>query len=166
MNDAIFVGSYSDNGIEQAEAVAVFRPSFTRPGSLLRLSMFGFAGIGAALLAMNSDLASGVVRTLGMVVLLTMSVAGPVLFFRKTRLFGTEEHFGVTNPFGEMKLVPRDRLASVEAGDIFRFQATDGTTLMYVKPALWNISQVRQLTSFLQVPFEVTVDGHGDFLAA
>lgn len=166
MNDAIFVGSYSDTGTEQAAPVAVFRPCLARPASILRLGIFGLAGVGALILAMDPELASGAVRWAGVALLLGVCVAGPILFFRKTRLFGTEEHFGVTNLLGEMKLIPRDRLASVEAGEGFRFQATDGTTLMYVKPALWKTSQVRQLTSFLQVPFEVAVDGHGDFVAA
>lgn len=166
MNDAVFVGSYSDDGSEPVAAVAVFRPSVARPAAIFRMILIGALGWGAFVLGMVSGWLSGPARTIAMVSILALCAAVPILFFRKTRLFGTEEHFGITNLLGDMKLVPRDRLASVEAGEGFRFQGIDGTTLMYVKPALWKTSQVRQLTSFLEVPFEVSVEGHGDFLAA
>jgi hypothetical protein len=89
--------------------------------------------------------------------LLGVSVAAPFLFYRNTKLFVTEEHFGFTNGFGAMKLIPRKLLASVEADRNFRFQSADGVTLLSVRPAVWRASQIRELSSHLCVPFEISV---------
>lgn len=155
----MFVGEYSNEGDQDDGAVAVFRPAAGRPGSIMLMAQVCLFAALLLFAGMRWDALAGPGRLLGLGALIGTCTALVGLFFRKTRLFATQDHFGVTNLFGEMTLVPRRQLACIEAWKGYNFRALDGSSLMFVKPAVWRIAQVRELSAFLQVPFEVAVNG-------
>lgn len=164
MNEnSVFVGSYTSDGSPEGPVVAVFRPLISRPASILRMSGVVVAAIGVVLGGFVLEAFGETLGMVGLLVLLSLCAAFPVRYFRNSLLFATDEHFGVTSLTGKMTLVSRDRLARVEAGDGFKFKAADDSTLLFVKAALWEVSQVRRLSHFLNVPFEVEVRGRGDY---
>jgi hypothetical protein len=157
LDNAVFVGVRTLDA-PVLPSVSVFRPSPSHGRSLARW-LLGGVGLGAVILfGARSGLVPGVIQTAGSAVLGAIALGSAALFYRNTKLFVTEEHFGSTNLFGAMRLIPRKLLSTVEAGRDFRFQSADGVTLLLVKPSVWSTSQIRQLSSRLGVPFEVSVD--------
>jgi hypothetical protein len=157
LDNAVFVGVRSLDA-PVLPSVSVFRPSPLNGRSLFRWVITGL-GLGALLLASaQSGLVPDVIQTAGSYALGGIGIGAAVLFYRNTKLFVTEEHFGSTNLFGTMRLIPRKLLSTIEAGREFKFQSADGVTLLLVRPSVWSTSQIRQLSSRLGVPFEVSVD--------
>ena len=119
--------------------------------------VLGGAGIALLIAGMALGLLDGVWKYPVFVVVAGVCGVLPYLFYRNTTLFVTDDHFGMTNLFNEVRLIPRELLSSVEAGEDFRFVAADGVVLMIAKPPTWNASQVRQLCSRLDVPFQISI---------
>ena len=157
MDNAVFVGVRTLDA-PVLPSVSVFRPSPSHGRTLFRWLLAG-AGLGAlVLISAGSGLVPATIHTFGSLALGAIGIGSAVLYYRNTKLFVTEQHFGSTNLFGEMRLIPRQLLSTVEAGRDFRFQSADGITLLVAKPSVWTTSQIRQLSSRLGVPFEVSVD--------
>jgi hypothetical protein len=156
LNNTIFLGEYN---LDQppVPSVSVFRPSPTHGRSLVRWAFLAAFSAAVVVLGIASEATNGTLQRGSLFSLLGVCVVAPVLFYRNTKLFVTEEHFGFTNGLGAMKLIPRKLLASVEADRNFRFQSADGVTLLLVRPAVWRASQIRQLSTQLCVPFEISV---------
>ncbi|MGQ0678478.1 MAG: hypothetical protein ACT4OM_02260 [Actinomycetota bacterium] len=159
MDNSVFAGSYSSDGVPRDARVAVLRPSVARPASAGRLLLATLGVAAVAVAGPQLSMISGGLRLTGTVAMIGLCLALTYLYFRNTKLFATDEHFGVTNLFGEMTLVPRKNLARVEALDGYCFQTAEGATLLLVGSSPWTIEQVRRLTAFLAVPFEVGVRG-------
>ena len=156
MNNAIFLGEFKADE-PRVPSVSVFRPSLTYGRALVRWAVLGVFTTVVVVVGFASEATNGTVQRASLFSLLGVCLLAPVLFYRNTKLFVTEEHFGFTNGFGAMKLIPRKLLASVDAGRNYRFQSADGVTLLLVRPAVWSASQIRQLSARLSVPFEISV---------
>ena len=156
MDNAIYLGEHKSDH-PPAPSVSVFRPSLTHGRSLVRWGLLGAFALAVVALGSAFEATDGTLQRVSLFSLLGVCIVAPTLFYRNTKLFVTEEHFGFTNGLGAMKLIPRKLLASVEADRKFRFQSQDGVTLLVVRPAVWQASQIRQLSSELSVPFEISV---------
>lgn len=156
MDNAIYLGEYK---LDQPPVppVSVFRPSLTHGRSLIRWALLGVFVGAVLLLGIAFEATEGTLQRVSLFSTLGVNIVAPILFYRNTKLFVTEEHFGFTNGFGAMKLIPRKLLANIEADRNFRFQSADGVTLLLVRPTVWRASQIRQLSAQLSVPFEISV---------
>ena len=156
LDNAIFLGEHNLDA-PSAPPVWVARPTPAHRSSLVPWVIAGIVAAGVVLVAAATGLVRGTSATAVSLVAGLICAGAPVLFYRNTKLFVTDQHFGCTNLFGSMKLIPRKYLASVEAGTDYRFQSEDGVTLLSAKPSVWRASQIRQVSSRLGVPFEVSV---------
>jgi len=156
VDNAMYLGDHKSD--QQPEpSVSVFRPSLSYGRSLVRWALLVVFAAAVLVLGAVFEANDGTLQRVSLFSLLGVCLVAPILFYRNTKLFVTDEHFGFTNGLGAMKLIPRSLLASVEADRNFRFQSADGVTLLLVRPAVWRASQIRELSSELSVPFEISV---------